>query len=63
MKCPNCGAEISHLEFCGDAYYGSYEFNARKKFNFTCPECGKAVVQKEFTITENDLTDKLDGMI
>jgi len=63
MKCPKCGKEIDHVDFCGDAYYGTYGFNEEHTFNFTCPECGDAIIQVRKTFTEEDLTDKLDDVI
>ena len=63
MKCPKCKEEINYLDFCGDAYYGSFDFGREYTFNFLCPKCGVAIVQKKFRIEEKDLTPELEDRL
>ena len=59
MNCPKCKRKISFVDFCGDAYHGSYDFHRTHEFKFTCPECGATIVKKTLEITESDL--KVEG--
>ena len=55
VKCPKCETEINYVDFCGDAYYGSYDFNKTYNLKFACPKCEYIIFVASFNIKEENL--------